>query len=74
MGKVLLLILVVLVVAAVFWAGRRRVTQQRDPAQRLQSIEPCAHCGVHVPAADAVVRDGKAYCSDAHRDLGPPQA
>jgi uncharacterized protein len=32
----------------------------------------CAHCGVHLPSADAL-RDaaGRAYCSDAHRLAGP---
>lgn len=33
-----------------------------------EPIVPCAHCGLFVPASDAV-RDGdRAYCGVAHRD------
>lgn len=33
---------------------------------------PCAHCGLHVPAAEAVQDEqGRAYCSAAHRAAGP---
>ncbi len=33
-----------------------------------EPIVPCAHCGLFVPASDAV-RDGeRVYCSVAHRD------
>jgi uncharacterized protein len=31
----------------------------------------CAHCGVHLPAADAVPEGSRVYCSEAHRRLGP---
>ncbi len=32
----------------------------------------CAHCGVHLPQADARLdAAGRPYCSDAHRLLGP---
>lgn len=27
---------------------------------------PCAHCGLHVPQTEAIVQQGKAYCSLAH--------
>ena len=33
----------------------------------------CAHCGLHLPAADAVPEGSRLYCSDAHRRLGPAQ-
>ncbi len=33
----------------------------------------CAHCGVHLPATDAVALGTRLYCSDAHRRLGPAQ-
>jgi len=33
-----------------------------------EPIVPCAHCGVFVPASDAVRDDGLAYCGVAHRD------
>jgi len=31
----------------------------------------CAHCGLHLPAADALAGpDGAVYCSAAHRQAG----
>ena len=32
----------------------------------------CAHCGVHLAAADALPEGARQYCSDAHRRRGPP--
>jgi uncharacterized protein len=32
----------------------------------------CAHCGVHLPKADALEQGGRSYCCRAHQDLGPP--
>ena len=31
----------------------------------------CAHCGLHLPAADALPAGQRLYCSDGHRRLGP---
>jgi uncharacterized protein len=39
---------------------------RRQQNQATQQMVPCARCGVHVPRADAVVRDGKEYCSPEH--------
>ena len=36
----------------------------------MEMVE-CAHCGLHLPAADAVPEGSRLYCSDAHRRLGP---
>jgi len=33
-----------------------------------ERIVPCAHCGVHFPASEAVEEGGRHYCCDAHRD------
>lgn len=41
-------------------AGRKAVRDER--------IVPCAHCGVHFPASEAVEDGGRLYCSPAHRD------
>jgi uncharacterized protein len=40
--------------------GRKSIRDER--------IVPCAHCGVHFPASEAVEADGRFYCSAAHRD------
>lgn len=40
------------------------------PARPLEMV-PCAHCGVHLPANDALVNDaGRPFCSEAHRRAG----
>ncbi|MFA5530265.1 MAG: PP0621 family protein, partial [Thiohalomonadaceae bacterium] len=50
------------------WASKRRV-QRRAPRQ-VQAVR-CAHCGVHVPAQEAVQRGGRAFCCNEHSQLGP---
>lgn len=77
-----LLLLVVLAVAGFIFFGRRRppppsapgkssAGPARDP-QAPQVMLACVHCGVHLPQAEARMdAAGRAYCSDAHRLLGP---
>jgi uncharacterized protein len=74
-----LLVLAIILVAVWLWRkGRREELQSRTPPPPPPaapgSIAPpqamlrCAHCGLHLPAADAVRgADGTAYCSSAHR-------
>ena len=31
-----------------------------------ETMLSCAHCGVYFPASEAVRRDGRDYCSEAH--------
>ena len=40
------------------------------PATPLAMVE-CAHCGLHLPAADAVAEGSRLYCGETHRRLGP---
>jgi uncharacterized protein len=72
-----LLVLAVIVVAIWLWRkARREELQSRTPPPPPapgtiappQAMLRCAHCGLHLPAADAVRGpDGTAYCSAAHR-------
>lgn len=39
-----------------------------------QAMLACAHCGLHLPAGDAVLDGSRIYCSEAHRALGPRAA
>jgi len=69
-------LVVALVVGLVLWlmfARRpRSVTRSRASARRgPEEMLTCAHCGVHLPRSEALVADGRAYCSAAHRDAGP---
>jgi len=70
-----LVLLAVLVVAFGIWRSRRRSEaassgEARRPLALPQDMVACAHCGVHVPQADAVVLAGHAFCSAEHRDRG----
>lgn len=51
-------------------AGRAGPGQPgRPPEVRArEQILRCEVCGVHVPASEAVSRDGHHFCSVAHRD------
>ncbi|WP_088282377.1 PP0621 family protein [Ideonella sp. A 288] len=72
-------VLVLAVVVAVLWMlstktrrpGGRTESPRPPPPQVPQAMTRCAHCGLHLPAADAVVDGAQQYCSDAHRRLGP---
>jgi uncharacterized protein len=55
-------------------AGTGDANESGEPAPRTgsgaETMLECAHCGVHVPASEAViVRPGAAFCSDQHRAL-----
>jgi len=73
---ILRVVLVVLLVAVVLWwlSARPRVRASKNEGRtpgEPQAFARCAHCGVHLPLADAVVERGIAYCSEAHRLAGP---
>ena len=48
----------------------RPLPPSAKPGAPLEMVE-CAHCGLHLPAADALADGSRLYCSDAHRRLGP---
>lgn len=84
MSKWLLLALVLIV--AFWWMARARRgdRQDRPPPPPSRSSEPpptptpqpmvaCAHCGLRLPVAEAVVDEitGHPYCGPEHRRAGP---
>lgn len=77
-------LLLLLVVGLVLWkllargrvkapppAGRGSPNAPGAPATPPVAMVACAHCGLHLPAADAVLEGSHIYCSPAHRALGP---
>lgn len=79
-------LLVLLVVGVVLWMllarsrtdrrGERSDTggsssRSASRATPPQAMLACAHCGLHLPAGDAVLDGSRIYCSEAHRALGP---
>jgi uncharacterized protein len=71
-----LLVIILVWVAYTIWRARRR-DEMRDEMRAAppppavpapQAMLRCAHCGLHLPAADALTGDDdKVYCSAAHR-------
>ncbi|OBS30083.1 hypothetical protein Tfont_02243 [Tepidimonas fonticaldi] len=76
-----LLVIAVVVLGYVWWrhqrqlaaheraAERNRQTSARPGAAQPDTMVRCRHCGVHLPAADAVRGGLGPYCSDEHRRL-----
>jgi uncharacterized protein len=68
MGR--LLVLILLVVLAV-WLVRRALGKSNPPKSLWEGeLVRCAHCGVHLPRAEARQAAGGLYCSDEHARLG----
>jgi uncharacterized protein len=69
-------LLVFLVVFLVAWRWRTareaehtQVTNKKAAAQALPvNIVECAHCGVHIPQAEAVAGHRGMYCTQNHRN------
>jgi uncharacterized protein len=51
---------------------RAAAARGAQPGTAVERMVGCAHCGLHVPASDAVVTvTGTGFCSEAHRRLHP---
>ncbi len=72
MGRFILLVIALLVLVWLIrgaLAGRRR--RDAAPFPGPGELVECAHCGVHLPRAEARSREGRLYCSEEHGRLGP---
>ena len=71
--KYLVLLLVVLFFVWRWRAARiapvRDASKPREPKGDPLAMQACAHCGLHVPTADAIAGDDGVYCSATHRQL-----
>ncbi|MDX1497109.1 MAG: PP0621 family protein [Salinisphaeraceae bacterium] len=38
---------------------------QQSPKQ-YENMVSCSHCGLHLPKTEAIEKNGKPYCSEAH--------
>lgn len=80
------LLWLVIGVAFFYWitrASRRAMRDQQSPprsagpaspprgdARAIEAMLPCAHCGIHIPASEAILTGpGQSYCSQTHRLL-----
>lgn len=61
-----------LLIFAVFWLGRRLLQRRPNAARRAEPAAApmvrCAHCGLHVPQAEALSSADRWYCCTAHRE------
>ena len=48
-------------------------TEQKPRKLSSHDMVKCAHCGIHIPASEALEQDGKHYCSPEHRDADQQQ-
>jgi uncharacterized protein len=76
MSKYLLVALVLLVAVGIWRHKQQRRVPPSAPHRPVSPATPmamvrCAHCGVHLPQADAVQQHHHHYCCAAHCALGP---
>lgn len=68
-------LLIAVVVLAVLWFARSRGRREPPPPapprppKGPQAMVRCAHCGVHLPAQDALSGTRGSYCNAEHRRL-----
>lgn len=69
--KYLLLAIVAYVIYRVWKGHRSKMPDTPPPAERApEKMLVCAYCGVHLPASDALLASGKAYCNEHHLQAG----
>lgn len=67
--KYLLLVLAIVVLVWLIRGARRRGMPPARP-ERQDGVQPmvaCRHCGVHLPAHEALPGRGGEFCGEAHR-------
>jgi uncharacterized protein len=70
MRLIVLIALVVLAVWLIRRALRRPGSETTTPQVKETDLVRCAHCGMHLPRAEARQTDGLLYCSEEHARLG----
>jgi uncharacterized protein len=65
-------------IAAIFWLLYRLILTLLSKAQPPAARRPppaggdtmvrCAHCGLHIPRAEALIQGDRYYCCEEHRD------
>ncbi|HYS12074.1 MAG TPA: PP0621 family protein [Burkholderiaceae bacterium] len=78
MGRILFWVLLGFVVylAWRWWNVKQRLPDERRDASvqkktGQEPMVPCDVCGLNVPKSEAFAGNGRWYCSDEHRRLGP---
>jgi uncharacterized protein len=72
-----LLVFAVLALAWALWRNKHRPPPPAAPTARApavpapQAMVSCAHCGLHLPRAEALEHARRHYCCAEHRSAGP---
>jgi len=83
-GKLLIWVIIILAIMMIARIASARAAHKRHsatqpppraPARRpggqpVESMVRCAHCGIHLPRSEAVLLEGKVWCSRDHARLG----
>jgi uncharacterized protein len=72
---VIRLVVLVLIVVLAVWLIRRALRgpsagPDQASGQPDDELVSCARCGLHMPRAEAKLRDGALFCSEEHARLG----
>lgn len=67
--KYLLLLLAIVALVWLIRGARRREAPPAEPRRDagVQPMVACQHCGVHLPAHEALPGRGGVFCGEAHR-------
>ena len=68
--KYLLLLLAIVALVWMIRGTRRREVPPARPERKGGGVQPmvaCRHCGVHLPAHEALPGRGGEFCGEAHR-------
>lgn len=52
-------------------ATRQAPRRGAPPSIAPEAMVRCAHCGIHLPRSEALLVQGKTWCSEEHARLGP---
>ena len=66
--KLLLLVIPALLIWWILRLLRAPAPAREKRKPRVESMVACEKCGLHVPESEAIVKDGKPYCSREHAD------
>ncbi|AEC20720.1 hypothetical protein PT7_2180 [Pusillimonas sp. T7-7] len=47
----------------------KQVKKQKNQQKTVESMVRCEHCGIHLPRSEAVLSQGKIWCSQEHAQL-----
>ena len=68
--------LIILVLLLVVWCWRNyrssQKSQKKEPTSSPVDMVRCAHCGLHLPAAEALTGTLGSYCSADHKNAAEP--